>query len=127
MSEVQDCPVRITMAEVLESAYVVQVHELRDLAFVYDTWGNRILAAVQMRRGSLPRIPYSPAAGWEAAGDHRLWTTMQVDRALAWWLNQCRDLGAELSCASHALEAWWMDGVQQLTAQDVGVLVGVPD
>lgn len=118
---------KITLGEVLEACWVVQIAEQNDLAFVFDTWGNVLLATLEDRRRSLPPVPLSPAAGWESAGDQRLYTTLQVPRSLAAWLNACRRHGVVLQQASPALDAWWMDGVLGMRPEDVSVLVGVAD
>lgn len=113
-----------TIGELLESCYVVHVHDREDLAFVLDATGDWILAAVESRRGCrLPRLPYSPAQGWmvNAAEDdtNRLWESCQVPRRLADWLTLCRDAGADLTIGPLDLQRWWDDGTLRLTAVDV--------
>lgn len=116
----------VTMDEVFEHCFVVQVHEDKDLAFVYDAFGERMLATIEAprRHVCLPNVPYSPAAGFETVGPHRLWTSLQVPRCLAAWLNRCRDCGAVAKWASDEFIAWWLDGVRRIRPEDVGQLLG---
>jgi hypothetical protein len=117
-----------TMAEIFAKCFVVQMHERKDLAFVYDEWGESLLATLERpgRHRCLPNLPYSPAAGFETVGPHRLWTSLQVPRALAAWLNRCRDTGAVLTIAGEDFTAWWQDGVRRLRPDDVGQVLGEP-
>lgn len=114
-----------TIAELLESCYVVHVHDRRDLAFVLDATGDEILAAVETaRRGRrLPLLPYSPAQGWRvnaAENDaDRFWESCQIARRLADWLTRCRDSGVDLTIGPLDLQRWWDDGTSRLTAVDV--------
>jgi hypothetical protein len=112
------------MAELIEGSYTVQVHERQDLAFVCDTHGRRILAAMEARSGLLPRLPPSPAAGWEAVGDHRMWTALIVPRDVAAWLNACRDCGVDLVIAADLLRAWWADGWWRIRGEQLEEVLG---
>jgi len=114
----------VTMSELIEGSYTVQVHERQDLAFVYDTHGQRILAALQARSGWLPPLPTSPAAGWEAVGEHRLWTALVVPRDVAAWLNACRDCGVELVIASDLMRGWWADGWWRIRGEQLDEVLG---
>jgi hypothetical protein len=114
----------VTMAECLLASHVLQVAAENDLAFVFDTWGNRLLAVLECPGGSLPPVPASPASGWESSGDHRVHTSLQIPRSLAAWLNHCRDAGVRLTEGSAQLRRWYQDGVLRLREDQVEDWVG---